>query len=241
MSALEDFIAAGTAFRTRAELLAALRAALRELGLEEVDCYGVAEIRSSGALEPVFITSTLDPIMSNAYLERRSWREDPAVVMAMRRVGPFYYDEMFAQPPTEEVRRMEAAFGPRDGIVVPLHRPAGRLAVICAGAAGAPGRLRAEGWRLLAAVQHLAALADDRAQMIAEGGRRGMQAPRLTPRERECLIRVADGKSSTEIGRALGVSERTVKKHVHSAMDKLEVRTRAQAVAKAMAAGLITT
>jgi DNA-binding NarL/FixJ family response regulator len=45
----------------------------------------------------------------------------------------------------------------------------------------------------------------------------------LTPREREVLALVAEGRSNTGIGRRLWITERTVERHVHSIMMKLRL------------------
>jgi len=50
----------------------------------------------------------------------------------------------------------------------------------------------------------------------------------LSPREREVAGLVARAKSNDEIARALGISPRTVEKHVSAALDKLSCSTRAQ-------------
>jgi DNA-binding CsgD family transcriptional regulator len=65
-------------------------------------------------------------------------------------------------------------------------------------------------------------------------------AIRLSAREREVLTWVGAGKTSWEIARILGLSERTAIFHVDNAMKKLATRTRSQAVARAVALGLIT-
>ncbi|MCC6920340.1 MAG: hypothetical protein IT548_14155 [Alphaproteobacteria bacterium] len=57
----------------------------------------------------------------------------------------------------------------------------------------------------------------------------------LSPRERDCLAFVADGKSDWEISVILGISQATAHSHVENAKRKLEARTRAQAVAKLIA------
>jgi DNA-binding NarL/FixJ family response regulator len=62
----------------------------------------------------------------------------------------------------------------------------------------------------------------------------------LTDREREVLTWVGRGKTSLEIAIILGVRERTVNFHCDQAVRRLDVTNRTQAVAKAMALGLIT-
>jgi len=62
----------------------------------------------------------------------------------------------------------------------------------------------------------------------------------LTRREREVLTWVGRGKTSSEIATILGLSDRTVNFHCERAMKRLGVANRTQAVAKAMAEGLIS-
>ena len=61
----------------------------------------------------------------------------------------------------------------------------------------------------------------------------------LTVRQIECLEWVQAGKSSSDIGHILGVSNRTVDEHLAEACKRLQVRTRIQAVAVASELGLI--
>jgi DNA-binding NarL/FixJ family response regulator len=61
--------------------------------------------------------------------------------------------------------------------------------------------------------------------------------PRLSPREREVLQLVSRGLTSHRIARRLGIAEATVCTHVEHARDKLGVRTRSQAVARALTLG----
>lgn len=63
--------------------------------------------------------------------------------------------------------------------------------------------------------------------------------PTLSPREREILALVARGFTSARIAKRLGLKPSTVRTHVEHIRDKLGVRTRAQAVAKATALGQV--
>jgi DNA-binding NarL/FixJ family response regulator len=58
-------------------------------------------------------------------------------------------------------------------------------------------------------------------------------AERLTSREVQLLRLLSQGLSNKEIAQTLGISVSTVKNHVHSVLQKLCVRSRVQAAAKA--------
>jgi len=63
--------------------------------------------------------------------------------------------------------------------------------------------------------------------------------PQLTPRERDCLAFIADGKRDKEIAALLGIREVTVKFHIDNARKKLNADNRAQAVARLVNRGVI--
>ena len=56
----------------------------------------------------------------------------------------------------------------------------------------------------------------------------------LTPRESEVLAWVAKGKTNAEIGVILGLSDRTVQKHLEHIFQKLGVETRTTATVRAL-------
>ena len=61
----------------------------------------------------------------------------------------------------------------------------------------------------------------------------------LTSREQEVLALLAGGARNRDMAEALFISERTVKVHVANLMDKLEAKTRTEAVARAIRLGLL--
>jgi DNA-binding NarL/FixJ family response regulator len=62
--------------------------------------------------------------------------------------------------------------------------------------------------------------------------------PELTEREREILERIARGDPNPVIAQQFGLSDKTVRNHVSSILNKLQVADRAQAIVRARDAGL---
>ena len=61
----------------------------------------------------------------------------------------------------------------------------------------------------------------------------------LTPRERQVFERVARGKMNKEIARELGATERTIKAHRSSIMEKLQIASVAELVLIAERLGVL--
>jgi DNA-binding NarL/FixJ family response regulator len=81
---------------------------------------------------------------------------------------------------------------------------------------------------------------DDHALMDNSRRRRDQNGnSRLTSRETEILSLVADGRADSAIARSLHLSESTVKTHLRSVYSKLDVPSRAAAVAVALRQGII--
>ncbi len=77
--------------------------------------------------------------------------------------------------------------------------------------------------------------AADLAMAVAAGAApddadRSDQVP-LTPRERQVAALVASGRTNRQIGRVLGISEKTAEVHLHHVMSKLDARSRAEVAA----------
>ena len=75
---------------------------------------------------------------------------------------------------------------------------------------------------------------------ILVGAPTAEQVPTLTPREREVLRLLADGRSNDAVATELGISTETVRTHVRKAMAKLDADTRTHAVATALRQSLIS-
>ena len=67
------------------------------------------------------------------------------------------------------------------------------------------------------------------------------QGAPLSRREKECLLAASRGLTSADIGYKLGITERTVHFHFGNIFSKLAAANRAEAIATALARGMIGT
>jgi two-component system NarL family response regulator len=65
-------------------------------------------------------------------------------------------------------------------------------------------------------------------QAMKRGKGHVARAVRITKREREILVFIADGLSNKEIAASLNIAVYTVKSHVHNIMEKLALHSRLQ-------------
>ncbi|QZA32854.1 response regulator transcription factor [Hydrogenibacillus sp. N12] len=69
---------------------------------------------------------------------------------------------------------------------------------------------------------------------IVEGGKKADPWHRLTDREKEVLRLIVRGLTNRDIGRALGISDKTVKNHISSILSKLRIPDRKQLIIRAL-------
>ena len=62
----------------------------------------------------------------------------------------------------------------------------------------------------------------------------------LTKREKEVFTLLVSGKTTKEIAKYLGISEKTVRNHISNTMQKLGVKGRSQAVVELLRMKIIT-
>jgi DNA-binding NarL/FixJ family response regulator len=114
------------------------------------------------------------------------------------------------------------AFGDRDQVVAALD--AGAVGYLLKDAE--PAEL---GSAIRAAAQGDAPLAPKAAAALLEELGRTQARPELTAREREVLTLLVSGFSNKQIGRQLGISEKTVKGHLTNLFQRIGVSDRTQA------------
>lgn len=183
----------------------------------------------------------------------REWRErydtlgylriDPIVHHIMSSSLPLIWDEVERSDPVVDAFFREASeHGLAHGVSSPVAGRHGDIAVLSlargdrrpiAGDAVERHRLRSR-LHWLATVLHESV----RRLVLTGDGAPQVSAP-LSDREKDCLLWAADGKTTADIGRALGITERTVLFHIESAGRKLGVSGRHSIIGRAVALGEI--
>jgi len=170
------------------------------------------------------------------------FRPDPerdiVYAAAARSLSPFLWSDiprLIALSPADA----RAVEGAPCGFAVPLHGAGFSLPQGLAEArsfAGCCSFLVRKGAALpaesFAAAHYVAALAFEAVRRV---DRVQPARPRLTPRQRDCMVLAAQGKSDWEIGKLLGISESTVHKHIEDAKRRFGVSTRIQLVVRGLA------
>ncbi|MER9558033.1 LuxR family transcriptional regulator [Mesorhizobium sp. M0323] len=172
------------------------------------------------------------------YFEMGYDRIDPTIKRSRRRAEAFRWSEVYNdESTTEDERRVfdeAATFGLRSGISVPWHGPDGTFAIVnFARAWDGEFQNRAINYLQLAALHfHLRIAKFANSSGIEE-------TPNLSPREKECILWTAKGKSSWEIGKIMGISVNTVNFHIKNVMRKMDAASRTTAAIKALKFGII--
>jgi LuxR family quorum sensing-dependent transcriptional regulator len=202
--------------------------------------YGIGYFIITGLPETQFeravLVSRWPAEFLDLYVRNDFIRFDPIARRCRRSRQPFEWTateyDNDPDPRTAEVMRRAADFGLERGFIVPINTPDGFEA--CVSMTGSHLDLTARTKPLI----HLVALYGyERVRQLA--GLAPATKPRLTPREREVLLWVAQGKSSWEIGEILAIGRRTVEEHAATAVRKLGAVNRSHAIAIALRDKLI--
>lgn len=131
-----------------------------------------------------------------------------------------------------------AAHGMSSGVAVAMHMPLGHHLFVGVYDDRADGGGVDRQTRLAASLQLLASCIAEPVRTLLGAPISGC-VPRLTSRERECLLWALEGKSVWSTATILSISESRVSKVIKQAMDKLGCTTKGQAIGKALRLGLL--
>ncbi|SDS80953.1 helix-turn-helix transcriptional regulator [Bradyrhizobium canariense] len=215
----------------------ALREAMTEASTAlDLSCFAYLSVPSQPSAN-VELISTYPSNWTKHYLRHHYELFDPIIIQAIGHPEPFEWGlGVGSSTPTEPQRELleEAArFGIRYGFTVPIHDNRGPVAAMTFAA----DERRPQFERSIA--EHSRVLQLMAIYFHAHARRkishlRVINGVSLSAREFECLEWAAQGKSTWEIGRILGISRHTVATYLENVKTKLGVRTTVQAVARLM-------
>ena len=194
-----------------------------------------------GDVEAPYIKTTYPDAWISYYLQHHLMTKDPIVRRALEDKGSFLWSSVVKSHAETVMMRKAEEFGISPigyTIVTPQSNPwKGFFSLTMA-----PDCADIAEWESLV-VQHQRDLEAIALQLYYKAAReldpQETFLITLSKREMECLQFIARGKSHSDIGDILGLSEHTVRSYSRSVRQKLNCSTLAQAVAKASAIGLI--
>jgi DNA-binding CsgD family transcriptional regulator len=225
--------------KSSAELCCVVEKLARQMGFEKF-VYALT-IRTPSLKAQEYLLSGYPPEWIKRYLAGDYFSIDPVVRHAQNSSLPIIWNENPAEPKVicdfwEEAR----AFGLAAGLSLSVHEQPGITGVFSLARdkafdlegqdlAALIGRAQ-----MLASVLHHAVFRIDLPKLLFPEGN-----ALFTIRERECLKWAADGKTAWEIGKILGIAERTAVFHVNNIVQKLGAANKTQAIVRAFALNLL--
>lgn len=221
------------------DLTNALEACARELGFHYFAMLHHVDLRQRSTTKVHIDNYPAE--WSERFVQSRLFLEDPILRASLMTSIGFTWDRVPSLIALSSRQRQILEQGRRQGIgsgfTVPVHIP-GEAHGSCSFAA-AVGCSFPE--KHLLAAQLVGSFAFEAARRIccARCPAR-LQAVRLTPRQHDCLVLVAQGKTDWEIGRILGLKEDSVTKVIDAARKRYDVANRTELVVAALFDGQIS-
>jgi len=227
-----------------APLEPAMRALVRALGFDSFR-YGRCRDDSPQRESRLLFWATEPPEWLDVYARNAYVEIDPRLTGTRGRVTPMLWDaaQLPSDPRLQRFARDAARFGIRSGVAVSFVDAQHARVVVALNSPVSPVDV-ARTARIGRRLGHVMMLATQFHDLFMADATLVDPAPALhrvplTSRERQCLQMAAHGLTSGDIAAKLGISERTVNFHFHNVIGKLSVLNRGEAIAKAIARGLI--
>jgi LuxR family quorum-sensing system transcriptional regulator CciR len=245
LSAFEDveqFVHASKRTSDMAELGDLLSAAVESFGFDHVALVHHVDLSNvvSAAKSVQFINY---PDAWRALIRTHAYfRDDPVLAAVQRSAAAFLWSDVPKIIPLSarqaDIMAAASACGLGEGFTVPINVP-GEFLGSCSFAMRHGRPLRHD---LLPAAQYVGCFAFEAARRIgaAHAAKNEPSKPKLTSRQYDCVVLVAQGKSDWHIAQLLGISPETVHQHVETAKRRYQVASRTQLVVRALFDSQIT-
>lgn len=222
------------------ELHATTAAVSKQMGFEYF-LYGV-QVDTSLTRPYQFILNGYSRQWRERYVEMNYQEIDPTVRHCITSVVPITWsNKVFKERTGARLLGEAKEAGLRHGASFAVHGGRGETAMLSLATCRAVREAESDIAASMAQGQLLACYIHEAVQRIvlAQGPLK-IQKVSLTPREKECLLWAAEGKTAWEIGAIINTSERTAVFHLQNAANKMGVKNRQHAVSRAVSQGLIS-
>lgn len=231
---VQEFVGAVKRLSDAVELKDMLSDSLEALGFQQfafIHHVGNSTVPAGLVRVSNYPESWIEVIRQRHYLS-----DDPVHAACQRSATSFIWsnlnDIITLTPRQSEIMEAWDGHGLGDGFTVPIHIP-GEVSGSCSMGVRAGLALPVHS---LPAAQYVASFAFEAARRMARTDAERKDGPtrRLTQRQLDCIVLVAQGKSDWDISRVLGISDQTVHQHVEDAKRRFGVASRTQLVVRAL-------
>lgn len=178
------------------------------------------------------------------YFDQHYLSADPTITYCSQNILPRTWSDINQASIHSEVGQKimnEATdVGLKLGISMPVHTPGGQFGILSCSIDKDNAQSTNDVIQAIPYVQLLASHIHEAVDRVFGLNKQGAKVIELTPREKECLLWTADGKTAWETSVILNISERTVNYHLGNSANKLNVSNRQHAIAKAVLLGIIS-
>lgn len=247
LSDVQTFIDGSRLASSPAELYELMRVISADMGFDyfalvhHVDLRPFGMVEGQGLTDEFVALSNYPEAWVDKYIKDDIVSRDPRLLASQRTNVGFGWDQIdqlvSLTPIHREVIEQARLAGIDDGFTVPANVP-GELNGSCNFAVG-PLRAAPRGNFPMAQLVGSFAFQAARSMVVRSRGLTLRPAVQLTPRQLECIVLVARGKTDWEIGTILGISEETVKRHISDARARYDVPKRMQVVLRALFDGAV--
>jgi DNA-binding CsgD family transcriptional regulator len=173
------------------------------------------------------------------YGEREYLKKDPTVAHCQSKASPLIWEESMYSEGSRDLWEESRSFGLIYGVSIPVHERQGVKSMISLARDKPIDSDPRELESLLNGARVLANCAHSAMGRIVVPKMMENRDPKLSMRERECLLWAARGKTAAEIGLILNIAESTAVFHLKNVLKKFDVVNRTQAIAMGVSLGMI--
>lgn len=242
MSELVHAIAEFCVLLDRAQSYSLIRQVLRDTAREVGASYYLFGMRTGRSISPPqqIIISDYPEAWQRYYDRQKAYAFDPVINKAFQFVGTFRWDGLHHDEHQLALRHESIRNGMEFGFSCSDRGPDGAIAILsfCGDRQLLPHQHEWE--RAAVSVALLASATTKAVTRIVEAKSKGFGRT-LSENERRALTLMATGATAKQVATALNVKPRTVRYYLDRAAEKLGVRTRKEAVLKAVADGIVDT